>query len=79
MYVLPDTDFAVDILESEVVVAHLGEGHVDHFPILTNNTVCTDPGSNRTPPQSGKRGASCSMRTTARVALGRSLAEGNAG
>jgi hypothetical protein len=26
-------------LENEVVVAHIDEGHVYHFPILTNGTV----------------------------------------
>jgi hypothetical protein len=32
-------DFEAEILENEVVVAHIDEGHVYHFPILTNGTV----------------------------------------
>jgi hypothetical protein len=32
-------DFEAEILENEVVVAHVDEGHVYHFPILTNGTV----------------------------------------
>ena len=34
-----ETDFAAEILETEVVINHLGDGHVYHFPILSNGTV----------------------------------------
>jgi hypothetical protein len=36
---MPDGDFEAEILENEIVVAHVAEGHVYHFPILTNGTV----------------------------------------
>jgi hypothetical protein len=32
-------DFATAILEAEVVVNHIDDGHVYHFPILSNGTV----------------------------------------
>jgi hypothetical protein len=32
-------DFAAEILEAEVVVNHIEDGHVYHFPILSNGTV----------------------------------------
>lgn len=39
---MPESDFATEILETEVVVNHDAEGHVFHFPILSNGTVaCT--------------------------------------
>ena len=53
---MPDTDFAVEILESEIVVAHLGEGHVYHFPILTNGMVSLH-GSPMEPNPASKRQA----------------------
>ena len=34
-----ESDFEAEVLENEVVIAHVGEGHVFHFPILTNGTV----------------------------------------
>jgi hypothetical protein len=36
---MPETDFEAEILENEIVIAHVAEGHVYHFPILTNGTV----------------------------------------
>jgi hypothetical protein len=36
---MPQSDFEAEILEDEVVIAHAGEGHVYHFPILSNGTV----------------------------------------
>jgi hypothetical protein len=36
---MPESDFEAEILEDEVVIAHVGEGHVYHFPILSNGTV----------------------------------------
>jgi len=36
---MPETDFAMSLLETEVVVTHIGDGHVYHFPILSNGTV----------------------------------------
>jgi hypothetical protein len=36
---MPDSDFAAAILETEVVVSHIEDGHVFHFPILSNGTV----------------------------------------
>jgi hypothetical protein len=36
---MPESDFEAEILEKEVVVAHVTTGHVYHFPVLTNGTV----------------------------------------
>jgi hypothetical protein len=36
---MPETDFEAEILENEIVVAHVTTGHVFYFPILTNGTV----------------------------------------
>jgi hypothetical protein len=36
---MSDSDFAAAILEAEVVVNHIEDGHVYHFPILSNGTV----------------------------------------
>jgi hypothetical protein len=36
---MAQTDFAAEILETEVVLTHIGEGHVYHFPITPNGTV----------------------------------------
>jgi hypothetical protein len=36
---MPQTDFAAEILETEIVLTHIGDGHVYHFPIMANGTV----------------------------------------
>ena len=36
---MTDTEFDAEILENEIVIAHAAEGHVFHFPILSNGTV----------------------------------------
>jgi hypothetical protein len=36
---MPQTDFAAEILETEIVLTRIGEGHVYHFPIMPNGTV----------------------------------------
>jgi hypothetical protein len=36
---MPDTDFTAAILETEVVVKDITDGHIFHFPILGNGTV----------------------------------------
>jgi hypothetical protein len=36
---MPESDFTTAILETEVVVNHVEDGHVFHFPILSNGTV----------------------------------------
>jgi len=36
---MPDDDFEVEILENEVVVVHMNEGQVYHFPIELDGTV----------------------------------------
>jgi hypothetical protein len=36
---MPESDFTIEILQTEVVVNHTEEGHVFHFPILSNGTV----------------------------------------
>jgi hypothetical protein len=69
-------DFEAEILENEVVIAHVGEGHVFHFPILTNGTVRLH-GSLIEPPPASKRIARRFLfdaQNAARIALGRSQA-----
>jgi hypothetical protein len=39
---MPESDFEAEILENEMIVAHVTTGHVYHFPILTNGTVSLD-------------------------------------
>jgi hypothetical protein len=36
---MPITDFASEILETEIVLTHIEDGHVYHFPILSNGIV----------------------------------------
>jgi hypothetical protein len=36
---MPESDFEAEIFEEEIVVAHMAEGHVYHFPILSNDTI----------------------------------------
>jgi hypothetical protein len=36
---MPESDFTAAILETEVVVNHIEDGHVFRFPILSNGTV----------------------------------------
>jgi hypothetical protein len=36
---MSEADFVAEILKAEVVVNHVGEGHVYRFPILSNGTV----------------------------------------
>jgi hypothetical protein len=69
-------DFEAEILENEVVVAHVDEGHVYHFPILTNGTVSLH-GSLIEPNPASKRIARRFLfdaHNAARAALGRSQA-----
>jgi hypothetical protein len=36
---MPTTDFASEILETEIVLTHIEDDHVYHFPILSNGIV----------------------------------------
>ena len=53
---MSESDFEAEILVDEVVVAHIREGHVYHFPILTNDTVSLQ-GSGIEPNPGSKRDA----------------------
>jgi hypothetical protein len=71
---MPETDFEAEILENEVVVAHVAEGHVYHFPVLINGTVSLH-GSRIEPNPSAKREARRYLfdaHNAARTAFGRS-------
>jgi hypothetical protein len=71
---MPETDFEAEILENEVVVAHMAEGHIYHFPILTNGTVSLH-GSHIEPNPQSKREARRFLfdaHNAARSAFGRS-------
>ena len=53
---MAQTDFAAEILETEVVLTHIEEGHVFHFAILPNGTVSLN-GSKIEPNPKAKREA----------------------
>jgi hypothetical protein len=36
---MANSDFKASILENEVVIAHVAEGHIYRFPILSNGTI----------------------------------------
>ena len=75
---MSETDFAASILETKVVVIHIDDGHVYHFPILPNGTVSLH-GSHIEPNPKAKREARRHLfdaHNAARVALGRSEVSG---
>jgi hypothetical protein len=49
-------DFVAAILEDEVVLRHIDDGHVFHFPIASNGTVCVQ-GCRIEPNPNGRREA----------------------
>jgi hypothetical protein len=53
---MSESDFSTEILETEVIVKHDPEGHVFHFPILSNGTVSLH-GAKIEPNPSAKREA----------------------
>lgn len=73
---MPETDFATSVLETEIVVTHIGDGHVYHFPILSNGTVSLH-GSRIEPNPKAEREARrylVDAHDAARVSFGRSNA-----
>jgi len=71
---MDEDDFEAEILVNEVVVAHIREGHVCHFPILTNDTVSLH-GSPIEPNPGSRRDAKRFLldgHSAARAAFGRS-------
>ena len=71
---MPETDYEAEILENEIVVAHVTTGHVFYFPILTNGTVSLH-GSKIEPNPQAKREARRLLfdaHNAARAAFGRS-------
>jgi hypothetical protein len=72
---MPENDFATSILETEVVVTHIGEGHVFHFPILSNGTVSLHGSRMEPNPQARleARRYLFDAHNAARAALGRSF------
>jgi hypothetical protein len=67
-------DFKAEILEDEVVIAHVGEGHIYHFPILSNGTISLH-GSRIEPNPASERQARRFLfdaHNAARAAFGRS-------
>jgi hypothetical protein len=70
---MPQTDFAAEILETEIVLTHIGDGLVYHFPIMPNGTVSLD-GSRIEPNPKAKREARKYLfdgHNVARAAFGR--------
>jgi hypothetical protein len=75
---MPEKDFAVSILETEVVVNHIADGHVFRFPILPNGTVSLH-GSRVEPNPDAKREARrylLDAHDAATIAHGRAKAAG---
>ena len=71
-----DTDFTAEVLETEVVVKDDKDGHIFHFPILSNGTVSPRGARIEANPEA-KRQASRYMldaHNAAPIALGRSQA-----
>jgi hypothetical protein len=74
-FLMPETDFATALLETEVVVTHIGDDHVFHFPILSNGTVSLH-GARMEPNPDAKREARRYLfdaHNAARAAVGRSF------
>jgi hypothetical protein len=72
---MPEADFATALLETEVVVTHIGDGHVFHFPILSNGIVSLH-GARMEPNPDAKREARRYLfdaHNAARAAVGRSF------
>jgi hypothetical protein len=70
---MPESDFLAAISGNEVVVTHIGEGHVFYFPILSNGTVSL-PGARMEPKPKAKREARRFLfdaHNAARVAMSR--------
>jgi hypothetical protein len=71
---MADSDFKAAILETEIVMAHEQEGHIYHFPILSNGIISL-PGSRMEPNSASKREARRFLQeayAAARTALARS-------
>jgi hypothetical protein len=70
---MPESEFEAEILENEVVIVHMGDGHTYHFPILPNGTVSLH-GADIEPNLKAKREARrylLEAHNAARTALGR--------
>jgi hypothetical protein len=76
---MPESDYEAEILEDEVVIAHVAEGHVYHFPILNNGTVSLHGSRIEANPQSKReaRRFVFEAHSAARAAFGRSRIELN--
>jgi hypothetical protein len=77
---MPQTDFAAEILETEIVLTHIEDGHVYHFPIAPNGTVSLNGSRVETNPDS-KRAARKFLfdaHNTASAAFGRTARGKNA-
>jgi hypothetical protein len=69
---MPQTGFAAEILETEIILTHIGDGHVYHFPIMPNGVSLN--GSRIEPNPKAKREARKYLfdaHNVARAAFGR--------
>lgn len=71
-----DSPFRAEVLENEVVMAHVTEGHIYHFPILPNDTVSLHGARIESNPASQRKASRFvfDAHNAARVAYGRSNA-----
>ena len=73
---MSEDEFEAEVLDHEVVVVHMGNGHTFHFPILSNGTVSLH-GTQIEPNPEAKREARRYLpeaHNAARTAFGRSQA-----
>ena len=73
---MPEGEFEAEILENEVVIVQINDGHIYHFPILPNGTVSLR-GSRIEPNPDGRREARrylLEAHNAAREAFGRAQA-----
>lgn len=77
---MPQTDFAAEILETEIILTHIGDGHVYHFPIMPNDTVSLHGSRIEPNPKANREARKClfDAHNVARAAFGRTAMGKNA-
>jgi hypothetical protein len=58
--IMPESEceFEAEILENEVVIVHVDDGHIYHLPILSNGAVSLHGARIEPPPQAKREGRS---------------------
>jgi hypothetical protein len=71
---MSEDEFEAEVLDHEVVVVHMGDGHTFHFPILSNGTVSLHGTQIEPQPRREARRYLPEAHNAARTAFGRSQA-----